>query len=289
MTMSVSRFSLLRFSSMALGILGLPAFAAAQHGGMAGGAAVGHVGAVGHSGAMLVHSAPVARAAAAPAAHVSATTAPHAVPRVHSGTGNATAARLGSTGRMHTGVRNARHFNNFNNGDGFVPGLGETEFDDVPGLGFDFPHLAAVSGGRNHFGRGFFGGAPFFDSGFLFGAPSVIIEQPAPGEVQSEADDAAGDAVESAPVRRARRMYEVELSPAPAPAANSAPEREVEQYVFVKRDGGLEFAVAYSWVDGTLRYITPDGRRRTLGRDALDLSATEQFNEERGIQFHAPA
>lgn len=265
--MSVSRFPLLRFGGLALAVLSVPGFAAAQHhGGMAGGGAAP----IGHAGGVAVHAAPVA--------HAGMASAPHVVAR---------SGRTGVMTRTHsgTGVRNARH-TNVNNGANFVAGDGEVNFNDVPGLGFDYPHLAAVSG-RRHFGRRFFGGAPFFDGGFLFGAPSVIIEQPA--EAQPEAEDAiAGNAVESDPVRRSRRVYEAESSPAPA-AADSAPARDVEQYVFVKRDGGLEFAVAYSWVNGMLRYITPDGKRRTMGRDALDLNATEQFNEQRGIEFHAPA
>lgn len=272
--MSVSRYFLYRFSAVALVGLSVPAFAAAQHGGMGGGGAVGHAGApMGHAGTVVMHAAPVGHGA-------SAGSAPRAVVRAGSGTGSA--VRIGLPGRTRTGVRNARHINNFNNE------FEDTNFNDVPGLGFDFPHLAAVNSGRHH-RRNFFGGVPFFDGGFLFGSPSVIIEQPAPAEAQPEADDAvAGDAVESAPIRRPRRMYEAEANPAP-PAAQPEPERQIEQYVFVKRDGGLEYAVAYSWIDGTLRYITPDGRRHTLGRDALDLNATQQMNEQRGVEFHAPA
>jgi hypothetical protein len=63
----------------------------------------------------------------------------------------------------------------------------------------------------------------------------------------------------------------------------------VEQYVLVRQDGGLVFAVAYTWENGTLRYITPDGLRRTIRRDALDLNATQQFNEQRGLDFRVPA
>src|ERR1700720_2005456 len=48
-------------------------------------------------------------------------------------------------------------------------------------------------------------------------------------------------------------------------------------------------AVAYTWQNGTLRYITPDGLRHTIRRDALDLNATQQFNEQRGLNFQAPA
>ena len=70
---------------------------------------------------------------------------------------------------------------------------------------------------------------------------------------------------------------------------DSRPQRESEQYVFVRRDGTLFFAVAYSWDNQTLRYITQEGFRRSLTREALDLAATRQFNEQRGLNFTLPA
>jgi len=48
------------------------------------------------------------------------------------------------------------------------------------------------------------------------------------------------------------------------------------------------FAVAYAWEKGTLRYITSQGLRRTVTQDTLDLDATRQFNEQRGLNFHSP-
>ncbi len=63
----------------------------------------------------------------------------------------------------------------------------------------------------------------------------------------------------------------------------------VEQFVFVRRDGTLFFAVAYSWENGTLRYVTSQGLRHTVTQDALDLDATRQFNEQRGLNFRLPA
>jgi len=79
-------------------------------------------------------------------------------------------------------------------------------------------------------------------------------------------------------VSRAARQVEPEADSAPAPP------REEEQYVFVRRDGSL---VSLSPIhgSGTLRYITPDGLRRSIGRDALDIEATQQFNEQRGVNF----
>jgi hypothetical protein len=278
--MRISRISCLRFSSLVLAAVSLPALGAAQRsGGAAGAAPAAHAAPVAHVGAVM-HAPSAAHIPATTQGHATFASAPRALARTSRGSGNVNTGRFAVNGRMHTGIRHPRHVNN--NGVNFA-GSGETNFDNVPGLGFDFPHLAAVTG-NDHFGEGFIGGAPFFDGGFLFGAPSVIIEQP--GETQPEAEDViAGNSVETHPMRHSRRVFEAQPDPGPADAA---PE-EVAQYVFVKRDGGLEFAVAYSWVDGNLRYITPDGKRRTLGRDALDLQATEQFNEERGIQFHAPA
>ena len=248
--------------------LSLPALSAAQRG---GGIAAGGFG--GHAGGGIGHAAPASHFVAAGARGVSR--APVARPGV---------ARAVGSGRARTGTTGRTRSSSFNRN--FSPDFGETNFNDVPGLGFDFPHLAAISGGRRHH-EGFFGGFPFFDSGLLFGGPSVIVEQAPPAEAPPEASDAiAGDASE--PARRPSRTWYSYQAPEPA-AAQNAPQDDAEQYVFVRRDGSLLFGVAYSWDNGTLRYVTSDGIRRSIGSDALDLSATEQFNEQRGLNFHAPA
>ena len=254
-----------RLSILGVMILGLPALAAAQHGGMAAGHAGGFAG---HGGAVVMRAAPSIRAA----------------PGVRSGAATRVARGQGSSALRVVGGRTRSNTNRFNNGFNNFNNFGEFSSNDVPGLGFDFAHLAAISGGRRRFG--FFGGTGFFDGGFLFGSPSVIIEQAPAPEAPAQAEDAiAGDAAE--PPRNYLRLRD-NYRP-PEPVAQSAPEPPVEQYVFVRRDGGLLYAVGYSWDKDTLRYITADGIRRTIGRDALDLSATEQKNEERGLNFHAPA
>jgi hypothetical protein len=65
--------------------------------------------------------------------------------------------------------------------------------------------------------------------------------------------------------------------------------RLTEEFVFVRRDGTLFFAVAYAWENGTLRYVTSEGLRHTVTRETLDLNATQQFNEQRGLNFRLPA
>jgi hypothetical protein len=165
--------------------------------------------------------------------------------------------------------------------------------NNVPGLGFDFPHLAAINGGREQ--QGNFSGdeTPFGFSGFLLTPPAVIVESQQPVQEQLPAPDQSADAGVSAPApldasstRPSQPSYpreSVEKLPPPAP------QHDVPQYVFVRRDGGLVFAVAYSWENGTLRYVTPDGIRRSITRDVLDLEATQKFNEQRGLDFRLPA
>src|SRR5260370_1227233 len=88
---------------------------------------------------------------------------------------------------------------------------------------------------------------------------------------------------------RRHRAAEQLTAPQPAVEAASAATPDDDQFVFVRRDGTVFFAVAYSWENGTLRYVTSQGLRHTVTQDALDLDATQQFNEQRGLNFRLPA
>lgn len=157
------------------------------------------------------------------------------------------------------------------------------DFSSAPGLGFDEAHFAATRGRgpgahrRNHFTSGFF---PFFDGGFILPMP-VVIEQAPANEVSEEI-------VEPEPQERAQRVRARESVPIVSAEPAPASQQETEQYVFVRRDGTVFFAVAFSWDGGMLRYVTQQGLRKSVAGDALDLGATQQFNEQRGLSFHAP-
>jgi hypothetical protein len=157
----------------------------------------------------------------------------------------------------------------------------------VPGLGFDIPHLAATCGpeavgaGRHALQSSFF--FPILDGGFFMPSAPAAAEEGTGSEGQS-ADDAEADVRE-----RRQRVRVVREEPAAVPQADSTPLRESSEYVFVRRDGTVFFAVAYAWENGTLRYVTNEGLRRSVGREALDLDATQQFNEQRGLNFRWPA
>jgi hypothetical protein len=165
--------------------------------------------------------------------------------------------------------------------------------DMVPGLGFDYAHVAAVhpNGMHDRFRNRQFAGTfiPFFygggydmplayedypDEAPAAEAPPVEAQQPETGQQQ-----VAQTVYSDRPTRPSRDNV---------PAAQTASEREAEQYVFVRRDGTVFFASAYAWENGTLRYITSEGLRHTVTADKLDLDATQQFNEQRGLTFRTP-
>lgn len=233
----------------------LPTFATAQHRG----------------GTVSAEPAVVA------APHMAAS-APHAAGRVSTGTRVATAPvgihRVPASG---TPTRNVSIMSGLRS----LP-LFPTNFSDVPGLGFDYPHLAAVSGGRigGRFAQGT--GTGFGFDGFLLSPSVVVVESQPEGQPLPVEDNAAAN-----PAPESGRDLEDQFLP--AAGTPSAPPRDTAEYVFVRRDGGLLFAVAYSWENGILRYVTRDGVRRSVSQDALDINATRQFNEQRGLNFRLPA
>ena len=235
-------------------VLAVPTFAAAQHhGGMA-------------AGGQAVTVAP--RGAVAPA--------PMGGARV------ATGVHPGAVILHHPGINsNVRHNVNIGN----LP-VFRAESSNAPGLGFDFPHMAAVNGRRSH-GR-FFGRNSSGFGGFLLFPSTTFVDEGQLAENQSAVEElAAGNPVEGENVRGSD---EGNFSgTASASLGPPAPQHDAAEYVFVRRDGGLVFAVAYSWDHGTLRYITREGLRGSVGQAALDMEATRQFNEQRGVDFRLPA
>ena len=171
--------------------------------------------------------------------------------------------------------------------------IAENEFgmrsdcSSAPGFGFDAVHQSATCGssGAGSLRRGlqvpfFF---PLFDGGFLLPSSPAAVEESSTAETpQPEAIDTE--------VRERGRRYRITEPAAPAAveATSSAP-ADNDEFVFVRRDGTVFFAVAYSWEKGMLRYITSQGLRHTVTQEALDLDATRQFNEQRGLNFRLPA
>ncbi len=172
------------------------------------------------------------------------------------------------------------------NGHYFAPLSSAEDDNGIPGLGFDYPHYAAThpNAGRHHVNEGsvfpFIGGGIYIPSfGYVAGgAPTEVASEPP----LAESEETTAEAVEP----------NVEERPALVPSAKSRPRETLApstDYVFVRRDGTVFFAVAYSWANGSLQYVTQDGFRKLVPIVTLDLDATTQFNEQRGVVFHSPA
>ena len=173
-------------------------------------------------------------------------------------------------------------------------GDGSNSFDGatdaaVPGLGFDYVHFAAThpqQAHRHNPGNSENGSIiPIFGSGYYPYGP--VIDESAAQPPVEQADQPLYD--QPPPPGR---QPSTPLAEAPAPPIEhlpaAAPPQESDEYVFVRRDGTVFFAVAYAWDLKTLRYITRQGLRKSISSDSLDLDATHQFNEQRGLTFHLP-
>jgi hypothetical protein len=185
---------------------------------------------------------------------------------------------------------------------GFAPDANSFSFDGssgVPGLGFDFPHLAAISGalGNNssHFGhhghRGqgsfvpiLFGGYPYYYDDPGYDQPEqqtvqqsqpqpqiIVIQQPVPAQQGADSGSDTGN-----------------LSASESESQAAVPIRDVGDFILVRRDGRVLFASLFSVVGTQLQYVTPEGIRHTLAMSDLDADATQQMNEARGttVQIH---
>jgi hypothetical protein len=162
----------------------------------------------------------------------------------------------------------------------------------VPSFGAGASHFGSGRGGSRGPGRHFPFVAyfPFYGGGYLPLYDDGYDDTQYGDQDQAQAAEAAppdyynpypppprpGDTAEGLP------------EAAPVPSVDT-PEQPGDQYVFVRRDGTLFFAVAYTWEAGNLRYVTSDGLRRSVAGDTLDLNATQQFNEQRGLSFRVPA
>jgi hypothetical protein len=154
----------------------------------------------------------------------------------------------------------------------------------APGFGFDYTHFFAVhpNAGRHHFRHDSGFVIPFIDGGFYLPVPAYSDQgTAAPQPEESEAANQPEPA-EQTSARDSDRNLRDRMRSEPLPP-------EQTEYVFVRQDGSLIFAVAYSLINDRLQYVTAEGLRRTIPLNTLDFAATQQFNEQRGVSIRLPA
>jgi len=164
----------------------------------------------------------------------------------------------------------------------------------VPGLGFDYAHLAAITRNlrvsdisvlstaqRLALARSLTPVVPFGGAFIPTPAQVIVVQQPPVVVVQQSA--IPEDELE--PVARTRPAQPREaVEPARAPE----PLHDAGEFVLVRRDGRLVFAVAFAAEGDQLTYVTREGVRRALPLAELDIETTRRMNEERGTTIHLP-
>lgn len=175
-------------------------------------------------------------------------------------------------------------------------GRSNIAFTPAPGFGFDYAHLAAITRGLSRENLrwinppqrlDFAGGlTPLLP--IIFPAPVIIFQQsilvvPAP-----EVDEEDG----ATPIQRELRAQSAARAEPPprdyVPVPLPPPMQDTGEFVLVKRDGMLVFAVAFSSCVGQLVYVTREGVRRSLALADLDSGVTRRINEERGTIIQLP-
>lgn len=164
--------------------------------------------------------------------------------------------------------------------------------NNVPGLGFDFSHLAALN--QNLGERAFidpvtqeeiglnerllqstpvFGGVVPFLGGYS--EPMVQEEQQQPTTpqvivLQESASSASAPSAPTAPVQTE--------GPSPLP--------DVGEFVLVLHNGSQIKAVAFTRQNDKIVYIGEDGTRDSFPATDLNAAATQQVNQKRGTPLH---
>jgi hypothetical protein len=214
-------------------------------------------------------------------------------------------ASAGSTHSAAMGLRSSRQASGQNTPRS-TPAENLFPFDsisDVPGLGFDFPHWAAINGAlrssplqighRGHGAQGsfvplFFGGYPY---DYADSASDQQDQQQDPQTVeQSQPQSQTAVNEQPIPAQQGTDSGSDTGNPSASVSEPQAPEQvpDVGNFIFVRRDGRILFASVFSVVGPQLQYVSPEGIRRTLAISDLDVDATQQMNEARGttVQIH---
>jgi hypothetical protein len=141
----------------------------------------------------------------------------------------------------------------------------------------------------NGAGAALYGGAYYIPVPYYYGDAAAPEElppgPPGPGGPQ-DVDAMAGGPMVGDPAG-ARQMDQPDDAPVAAPSPSEI-NKALAEFVFVNRDGTKFNAVAYSFVNDKLQYVTKEGVRHSEAIDSLDLDATQKINEQLGNTINLP-
>jgi hypothetical protein len=289
---------IVRFAFLVAAAAALPLIAAAQHGGVAAGS----------SAPAAAPATPPAGKASHSATYGSGSLHPHrsAPVGVH-GTGS---ARHATTTTDTTATTSTAAAQNVTPNVVVVPADSGVTLQDltgqVPGLGFDYEHLAAISGNlaekalidpvtmeelalAERFNRGGVGSSAYLLGGYGYGySGDAPVDNGDPNNVPQDAQaQPAAPAPQPAP-----QIIILQQSAAPGASspgegaeerhAASAPLPEASDFLLVLKSGVMVSAVAFTRQGDELIYVTKEGNRRTMSVATIDSDATSKINAARG-------
>jgi hypothetical protein len=204
-----------------------------------------------------------------------------------SGQGRGFSAPMRGFSRPAAGMSRLRPAGGFRRG--FIPpplplsvSLHFPPVNGVPGLGFDFTHLAVAGAGlppRFRFAnRGFF---PFFTPVFFGPTLDYPLQVPYAGAGQQPI-------IIVVPPQQPAAPPPTETPREAASPQNPSPPPELGQLILVRGDGQVLLAVGFTVRNGQLTYITNEGTRRSFPVSELDQDATRQMNEANGTSVSLP-
>jgi hypothetical protein len=177
----------------------------------------------------------------------------------------------------------------------------------VPGLGFDYEHLAAISGNlaekalidpvtmeelalAERFNRGGVGGSAYLLGGYGYGyaGGDAPADNGDPNNVPQDAQ-----AQPTAPAPQPAPQIIILQQPAPGVSSSgegsaeerhaaAAPLPEASDFLLVLKSGVMVSAVAFTRQGDDLIYVTKEGNRRTMSVATIDSDATSKINAARG-------
>lgn len=169
--------------------------------------------------------------------------------------------------------------------------------DPVPGLGFDYAHLAAINSDLAikavidpetqwrlavaervlHDTGGFSTPGYYLLDGGAYVVPTESMPTP-PREQKPPQSQPTIIVLKELP---ATQQPSTQVAPAAAPQP-SGPLPDVSSFTLVLQDGKKIQAIAFTRVSDRIAYITADGVRHSIAASQLDTAATKRINEESG-------
>jgi hypothetical protein len=291
---------IVRFAFLVAAAAALPSIAAAQHGGVAAGAPAPAAAPVAPPAGKASHSATYGTGSLHP--HRSAPVGVHGTGTTrHAVTTTETTATNTSTAAAQNATPNVV----------VVPADSGVTLQDltgqVPGLGFDYEHLAAISGNlaekalidpvtmeelalAERFNRGGVGGSAYLLGGYGYGyaGGDAPADNGDPNNVPQDAQ------VQPAALAPQPPPQIIILQQPAAPGASSSgegaeerhaasvPLPEASDFLLVLKSGVMVSAVAFTRQGDELIYVTKEGNRRTMSVATIDSDATSKINAARG-------